>query len=58
MHPNKRAKLGDFNRAEMMDWNEEMQAYCSYSNGEVYGIVSSYYTECTFTLAAVLLFLT
>lgn len=42
MHPNKRAKLGDFNRAEMMDWNEEKQAYCSYANGEVYGIVSSF----------------
>jgi hypothetical protein len=42
MHPNKRAKLGDFNRAEIMDWNEEKQAYCSYANGEVYGIVSSF----------------
>lgn len=41
MHQTKRAKLGDFNRAEMMDWNEEMQSYCSYSNGEVYGIVST-----------------
>lgn len=34
------AKLGDFNRAEMMEWNEENQTYCTYANGEVWGIVS------------------
>eukprot|EP00521_Asterionellopsis_glacialis_P014410 CAMPEP_0195305116 /NCGR_PEP_ID=MMETSP0707-20130614/35702_1 /TAXON_ID=33640 /ORGANISM="Asterionellopsis glacialis, Strain CCMP134" /LENGTH=420 /DNA_ID=CAMNT_0040369143 /DNA_START=307 /DNA_END=1569 /DNA_ORIENTATION=- len=29
--------LGDFNRAEVMEWNEHKQEYCRYQNGEGYG---------------------
>ena len=34
--------LGDFNRAEVMEWNEKENRYCRYKNGYVYGNVSSY----------------
>lgn len=34
-------KLGDFNRAEMMEWNDEKQQYCKHENGLVNGNVSS-----------------
>lgn len=30
-------KLNDFNRAEVMLWNEKNQTYCKYQNGVVYG---------------------
>ncbi|KAG7337705.1 serine/threonine kinase [Nitzschia inconspicua] len=30
-------KLGDFNRAEIMDYNTEKQEYCRYKNGHAYG---------------------
>lgn len=30
-------KLGDFNRAEIMDYNEEKGEYCRYNNGHSYG---------------------
>jgi len=33
-------KLGDFNRAEVMDFDPEKQQYCKYNNGECYGNVS------------------
>jgi len=33
--------LGDFNRAEIMDWNEEKGEYCKYNNGLGYGNVSA-----------------
>jgi len=29
--------LGDFNRAEIMNWDHEKEAYCRYSNGLSYG---------------------
>lgn len=29
--------FGDFNRAEVMDWNSKEMTYCMYSNGYVYG---------------------
>jgi len=32
-----RLVLGDFNRAEVMDWNDEKQEYCMYNNGFAYG---------------------
>lgn len=32
-----RLVLGDFNRAEIMDWNEEKGEYCMYNNGYAYG---------------------
>jgi len=35
-----RLVLGDFNRAEIMDWNEEKGEYCMYNNGYAYGNVS------------------
>ena len=34
-------KLGDFNRAEIMDWNDQKKEYCSYNNGAGYGNVST-----------------
>ena len=34
-------KLGDFNRAEVMLWDEKEQKYCTYNNGKGYGNVSS-----------------
>ena len=34
-------KLNDFNRAEIMLWNEEDQAYCRYRNGKGYGDVGT-----------------
>jgi len=30
-------KLGDFNRARVLNWNEEKQEYCNYENGRGYG---------------------
>jgi hypothetical protein len=30
-------KLGDFNRAYVLDWNDSTQAYCSYNNGQAFG---------------------
>jgi hypothetical protein len=30
-------KLGDFNRAEIMDYNEKKKEYCPYNNGRGYG---------------------
>lgn len=33
-------KLGDFNRAEIMDYNIEKNEYCRYNNGKAYGNVS------------------
>lgn len=33
-------KLGDFNRAEIMDFNMEKKEYCRYNNGHAYGNVS------------------
>lgn len=33
--------LGDFNRAEVMDWNSQNKSYCKYKNGYVYGNVST-----------------
>ena len=34
-----RLVLGDFNRAQIMDWNEEKGEYCMYNNGYAYGNV-------------------
>lgn len=39
-HEDGRLKLGDFNRAEMMEYDEENQTYCKYDNGYVNGNVS------------------
>ncbi len=36
-----RLKLGDFNRAEIMDYDENKKKYCRYENGGVFGTVSS-----------------
>jgi hypothetical protein len=33
--------LGDFNRAEIMDWDKDKEAYCKYNNGFAYGNVSA-----------------
>ena len=33
-------KLGDFNRAEVMEYNTKKERYCKYVNGESYGNVS------------------
>lgn len=35
--------LGDFNRAEIRDWNEEKGEYCKHSNGYAYGNVSVFW---------------
>jgi serine/threonine protein kinase len=35
-----RVKLNDFNRAEIMLWNDEDQEYCGYTNGRGHGSVS------------------
>lgn len=32
-------RLGDFNRARVLAWNEEKQEYCKYENGRGYGNV-------------------
>ena len=32
-------KLGDFNRARVLAWNDEKQEYCKYDNGRGYGNV-------------------
>merc|ERR1711862_151944 len=34
---NNNLKLNDFNRAEVMLWNEKGQHYCKYHNGKVWG---------------------
>lgn len=34
-----RLVLGDFNRAQIMDWNEQTGEYCPYNNGFAYGNV-------------------
>jgi hypothetical protein len=45
-----RLKLGDFNRAKVLDWNLEKQQYCKFSNGAAFGNVrfalSSYRSSC------------
>jgi len=33
--------LGDFNRAEVMEWSDKSKSYCRYRNGYVYGNVST-----------------
>jgi hypothetical protein len=33
-------KLGDFNRATILEWNDKEKHYCKYSNGETFGNVS------------------
>jgi hypothetical protein len=33
-------KLGDFNRAEVMEYNQKNETYCEYFNGSCYGNVS------------------
>lgn len=38
--PQGNIKLGDFNRGEMMEWNERKKAYCKHENGYVNGNVS------------------
>jgi serine/threonine protein kinase len=40
--------LGDFNRAQILDWNEENQEYCGYNNGYAFGNVS-HDIHCIFT---------
>ena len=44
--------LGDFNRAEIMEWNDEKQEYCKYNIGYAYGNVSQMFQhaqlECDF----------
>lgn len=35
-----RVKLGDFNSARSLEWNEQEQRYCDYSTGTVFGNVS------------------
>ena len=37
--PNGQLKLGDFNRAEFMEYNRRTKRYCKYNNGEAHGIV-------------------
>lgn len=34
--------LGDFNRAEIMNWDNEKETYCTYNNGYAYGNVSTH----------------
>lgn len=34
-------KLGDFNRATILEWNSKDKKYCKYSNGETFGNVST-----------------
>lgn len=38
--------LGDFNRAEIMNWDNEKETYCTYNNGYAYGNVSTH--PCSF----------
>ena len=33
-------KLGDFNTAEILEWNEKDESYCKYNSGTVFGNVS------------------
>ena len=40
-----RLVLGDFNRAQIMDWNEEKGEYCLYNNGYAFGNVSDSMTH-------------
>lgn len=47
-HSDGRIKLGDFNRAEMMEWNDTDNSYCKYENGEVNGNVSTIYIFVSF----------
>jgi hypothetical protein len=47
-HSDGRIKLGDFNRAEMMEWNDTDNSYCKYENGEVNGNVSTMYIFVSF----------
>jgi len=35
-------KLGDFNRAEIMDYDEDKREYCVYNNGRGWGNVSNF----------------
>ena len=41
-------KLGDFNRAEVMLWDEKRNKYCKYNNGKAYGDVSTLVTLCDY----------
>ena len=41
LSPNGGLKLNDFNRAEIMLWNEKDAEYCRYKNGHGHGDVSS-----------------
>jgi serine/threonine protein kinase len=45
-------KLGDFNRAEVMEWRDTNNTYCTYKNGYVYGNVSTCYhvLDCLFSI--------
>lgn len=45
-HKDGRLKLGDFNRAEMMEWNDEKNKYCKHDNGYVNGNVSNFVKLC------------
>jgi hypothetical protein len=36
-------QLGDFNRATILDWNDNENRYCKYSNGEAFGNVSPWW---------------
>jgi serine/threonine protein kinase len=46
-------KLNDFNRAEIMLWNEKDQEYCKYRNSPGWGDVSSYHVHTTLLHATV-----
>lgn len=37
---NEKLVLGDFNRAEIMEWDDKNETYCKYNNGYAYGNVS------------------
>jgi len=39
-------KLNDFNRAQVMLWDEDKEEYCRYSNGLVWGVVSGFLLNC------------
>jgi serine/threonine protein kinase len=47
--------LGDFNRAEIMSWNEKKEMYCTYQAGGSYGNVSVYMTASFGIICALLI---